>query len=78
MVMNKPIEILSSRSDIIGHYLSKPTVIGNHKEIDHNNIAQSEAIDHIRHLHITKSIKDNKSSLRVRLKIFLYISQYVS
>lgn len=40
MVVYEPVEVLGGDRDIIAHNLSKPTIVGNHEEVDHDDIVE--------------------------------------
>lgn len=67
MIMNKPIKVLSSRRDIISHYLFKSFIVCDDEQVDHYNIAKLKSIDHIRNIHIAKGIKENEGYFRIFL-----------
>lgn len=49
MIMHKPIKTIVSigGSDIIDHDLFKPFIIGNDKQVDHDDVAKFKLIDHV-------------------------------
>jgi hypothetical protein len=67
MIMQEPIEIFSGCRDVIRHNLSKPLVVGNHKEVDHDDVAQLEFVDHIGDNHVAESIQNDESCLTIFL-----------
>lgn len=73
--MHKPIEALSIGCDIIGHNLPKPLIIGNHKQIDHDDVAELELVDHVGHAHLAERVEDDDSGLGVGGHVVLDLAQ---
>jgi hypothetical protein len=76
MIVQEPIEALSSRRDIVSHNLAETLVVGYNEEVDHNDIAEFEAIDEVGHADITKSIENNKSGFGIGLQVTMNHRQY--
>lgn len=75
MVMHKPIEALSIGCDIIGHNLPKPLIIGNHKQVDHDDVAELELVDHVGYAHLAECVEDDDGGLGVGGHVVLDLAQ---
>jgi hypothetical protein len=65
VIMNKPVEAVTHNFDIVGHNFLKPLIVSNDEEVDHDDIAHLEPIDHLRHVHVAESIQNYKRCLLV-------------
>lgn len=74
-ITNKPILPNFRDCNVIIHGLSKPTIIGNNKQINQDNIGQAQLINNPRKVHITKHRQYNMNSILIFLFLFPYNCQ---
>jgi hypothetical protein len=60
VVMYKPIKAIGIGGDVVGHDLFETFIIGNDKEVDHDDVAKFESVDHIGDGHIAEGVQQDK------------------
>ena len=65
VVMQEPVKVIAGDFDVVGHDLSEPSVVGDHVEVDHDDVAHLELVDHLGHIHVTEGVEDDEGRLRV-------------
>ena len=72
LIMHKPVKVIRNNFNIIRHYFSKTFFICQNKQIYHYDITHLKSIDHLRNVHVTESVQNNESCIRVLLYVWLY------
>lgn len=75
MVVHKPIEALSAGCDIIGHDFPEPLIVGDDKEVDHDDVAEFELVDDVGHAHLAEGVEDDDGGLGVGGHVVLDLAQ---
>ena len=68
-IVDEPVEVISSGRDVVGHGFPEAAVVGDHEEVDHNDIAEVIAVDHLRNSHLAESIQDHKGRVGFGLEV---------
>lgn len=73
MVVHEPVEAFSGGCDIIGHDFSKAFIVGDDEQVDHDDVAEFESVDQVRHAHFAESIEDDDGGAWVALDVQVHL-----
>jgi hypothetical protein len=68
--VNEPLKVVSD-ANIVAHYLFESFVIGDHNEVDEDDIAESQFVDDAGDTHLTERVEDDDSAFRVAVHVLL-------